>query len=292
MLYGEFWNGDLLNGDELVLEETPECQTVFQKFLEYLYSAEVVVSLQSAVGLLCLADKYEVVSLKGLVGGYMVQWASSPRVGTALAWYNWAKRIIIPLLITQCFRTIAWNFSAVVGSEEWKNVDIDFLIDFVSSSELVVRDEFVVYEAVHAWLCAEEGRNDKHADTLLPLIRFPQMHVSQLYQLENNTNTTPSKLLSNLFSRAYRFRAVCPTQLGANFNDVSYLPRDYTYLSVDQVKVQNTMRFGIQSDVKAARSPVPCESKEAEWKITYRKQAEVGGFMIFGMSLFLVLFFV
>ena len=288
---GDFdWNGKAgmsrtSGGDatvELELEETPECQAVFDKFLRFLYSGEVLIDGSMAVGILCLADKYDVVPLKDLCVLYMVEWSKSPRVHNALSWYSWAKLISLEPLLQQCSKTISWNFTEVVSSDEWIRMDVDFLVDFLSSSELVVQNEYILYEAVVSWLFADHNRSEleRFAQLLFPLIRFPQLHVSQLYQIEkSNLYDMPecSKVLSELASRAYRFRAVCPTQthLGVCFDDEFYFPRDYTYLVVDTVRIQNTLRFGIQADVKAARSPVPCEVREADWKITYRKQGEV-----------------
>ena len=57
---------------EIVLEETPSCQSVFDKFLRYLYTAEVTITISTAVGILCLADKYNVTSLKELCTKYVM----------------------------------------------------------------------------------------------------------------------------------------------------------------------------------------------------------------------------
>ncbi len=55
-------------------------------------------------------------------------------------------------------------------------------------------------------------------------------------------------LLQNLLSQAYRFRALCPSQadLGVSFGEDYFMPRDYVNLTVDNVRMQNTLRFGIQ----------------------------------------------
>ncbi|ESN92806.1 hypothetical protein HELRODRAFT_164925 [Helobdella robusta] len=280
---------------ELKLEETPECLAVFDQFLNYLYSAEVNICNTTAVGILCLADKYEVTSLKDLCVSYMIEWSKSPLVSNALSWYNWAKLISLDSLIDQCAKTIAWNFSDVISSEEWLKMDLDFLTDFLKSSELVVNNEYVLFEALVSWLETESNKPkiEQYANILFPFIRFPQLHVSQLYQLENSnlfTNSECSKILSDLTAKAYRFRAVCPTQsnLGACFKDDFYFPRDYTYMIVDNVRIQNTIRFGIQSDVKAARCPVSSEGRDADWKITYRKQGDVWSLQLYCLDTALV----
>lgn len=60
MLYERRWSQE--NMEEIELSETPECQPVFESFLRFLYTAEVAVTGETAVGILCLADKYNVTS--------------------------------------------------------------------------------------------------------------------------------------------------------------------------------------------------------------------------------------
>lgn len=71
MLYNKNWTQAEL--PEIELEETEECQKYFDTFLRFLYTAEVVINVKSAVGILCLADKYSVTSLKSLCTKYMVE---------------------------------------------------------------------------------------------------------------------------------------------------------------------------------------------------------------------------
>ena len=54
----------LVNKQHLKLEESPECYLVFPDFLRYLYTAEIQINIHTAIGILCLADKYNVDSLK------------------------------------------------------------------------------------------------------------------------------------------------------------------------------------------------------------------------------------
>ena len=58
MLYDEAWSET--REKEMTLNDSPECTAVFDRFLRYLYTAEVVIGADSAVGILCLADKYQV----------------------------------------------------------------------------------------------------------------------------------------------------------------------------------------------------------------------------------------
>jgi hypothetical protein len=47
------------------------------------------------------------------------------------------------------------------------------------------------------------------------------------------------------------------------FDNQFYMPRNYLDLVVDNVRMQNTLRFGIQVDVKTYAGPVPTDKREA-----------------------------
>lgn len=284
MLYDKAWKGN----NERDLKETPECEVVFDKFMKYLYTAEVCISPPTAVGILCLADKYNVGSLKELCISYMIENSRSPRVVNALNWYPWAKALNLESLFKQCAKTIAWNCQDIILSPDWCNMDIDFISDLLQNPELVVNNENSLLAAVQVWLLNERNVENltENAKVLLPLLRFPQLQVAQLFTMEQSelyTRPECRDLLYNLVSQAYRFRALCPSQaqLGISFSESCYCPRDYVDLTVDNVRMQNTLRFGIQVDVKTFRGPVPTEVREADWKITYRKQNEIWSLQLY-----------
>ncbi|KAK3604375.1 hypothetical protein CHS0354_028219 [Potamilus streckersoni] len=279
MLYDENWTQS--KERTIVLKESEICQVVFDHFLKFFYTAEITVTLETAVGILCLADKYNVASLKSLCMGYMVKHSKSPQVQNALSWYSWAKALNLPELINQCTKTISWNIRAVLNSDEWVSMDSDFVYDILSNSELVILNEFFLYEALVKWLYIESNYENlqDNATRLLPLIRFPQMMVWHLNYIEKNDliqKEECKEILKELVSKAYRFRSLCMSQalLGVSFQDKFYLPRNYLELAVDAVRMQNTHRFAFQVDVETYAGPVPSETREGNWKITYHKNPD------------------
>lgn len=286
MLYGDNWVQE--HETDVILTESPECQAVFDVFLRFMYTAEVTITVDTAVGILCLADKYNVTSLKALCVGYMVQNTRSPRVSNALQWYNWAKALNLEELIESCTKTISWNIESVISSEEWTKMDMQFICDILNNSGLVVGNEYLLYTSLVSWLLFEQHKEDlkSNAEVLLPLIRFPQMQVNQLYEIESSEffNMPETKeLMKELIGKAYRFRSLCPSQdkLEVSFDDQFYKPRNYMDLAVDSVRMQNTLRFGIQVDVRTYASPVVMSSKTGEWKITYRKHDNTWSIQLF-----------
>ncbi|CAG5115101.1 unnamed protein product [Candidula unifasciata] len=276
MLYNKNWTQAGL--PEIELEETDECQAYFDTFLRFLYTAEVNISVESAVGILCLADKYSVTSLKNLCTQYMVEHTRSPLVKNALSWYSWSKALHMEELITQCSKTIAWNAEYILASHEWEHMDIDFVTDMLKNKDLVIQREYMLFKALIQWLDCEEHIENylENAKKLLPLIRFPQMQVHELFAVEQcdlYRNEELGVILDQLINKAYRFRSLCPQQseIGISFADSFYLPRNYIDLSVDTVRMQNTLRYGIQVDVRTYVGPVPSSARDGEWKIAYRK---------------------
>ncbi|XP_033743925.1 BTB/POZ domain-containing protein 17-like isoform X2 [Pecten maximus] len=286
MLYESRWSQE--NSSEFELSESMECQCVFDKFLRFLYTAEISIRVETAVGILCLADKYNVTSLKSLCTMYMVENSKSPRVRNALSWYAWAKALGLDDLINQCAKTIAWNADSLLKLEEWPSMDFDFVNDMLRNSELIVLSEHALYLSLVVWLLDEQRENDlkENAEKLLPLIRFPQMLVKQLYEIEHSDLMKREEckdILHELVGSAYRYRSLCPSQvdLGLSFTGPFYMPRNYIDLTVDSVRMQNTLRFGIQVDVRTYAGPVPCSQREGEWKITYRKNGDSWTLQIF-----------
>ncbi|KAK3740983.1 hypothetical protein RRG08_005674 [Elysia crispata] len=300
MLYSQSWtqrvasvtadsgNPNHFGLPEIELEESEECRKYFDTFLKFLYTAEVSISVESAVGILCLADKYSVTSLKSLCTQYMVEHTRSPLVQNALQWYSWSKALHMEELIEQCSRTIAWNAEPLLASPEWHHMDADFVNDLLRNGDLVVPREDTLFKGLLQWLDSEEQSEDylQHAKRLLPLIRFPQMQVHELYaveQCELYQNEEIRPLLEQLINKAYRFRSLCPQQaeIDVSFTDDFYLPRNYLDLTVDTVRMQNTLRFGIQVDVRTYVGPVPSMSRDGEWKITYRKSNDTWTLQIY-----------
>ncbi|BFZ15141.1 hypothetical protein BsWGS_18180 [Bradybaena similaris] len=276
MLYNKNWTQAEL--PEIELEETEECQKYFDTFLRFLYTAEVVINVKSAVGILCLADKYSVTSLKSLCTKYMVEHTRSPLVQNALNWYSWSKALHMQELITQCSKTIAWNAEQLLTSAEWDHMDLDFVSDLLKNGDLVIPKEYLLFKALGSWLQHEEHveKYTDHVKKLLPLIRFPQMQVHELYEVEQCEMFRHEELgvlLDHLINKAYRFRSLCPqqTEIGVSFAEDFYRPRNYLDLSVDTVRMQNTLRYGIQVDVRTYVGPVPSMTRDGEWKISYRK---------------------
>ncbi|CAF2345247.1 unnamed protein product [Rotaria sp. Silwood2] len=288
LLYSQHWTS---NESEILLEEQDECQgDVFEKFLKFFYTAKVTLHESIVIGLLCLADKYNVQSLRNLCTQYMIMKAKPPNVRNGIAWYSIAKQFSLDDLRDACIKTVAWNMEYLlsnINQSEWFRCEFDFIRDLLSTSNLVITNEYRLYTSLSDWLLARSSDTLilLYACELLPLIRFSQMLPIQLYQIEesflykkNNNNQQIQDLLKRLLCQAYRFHTLASLRRDIDNPEFSplerYLPREYTEMNItDRVDIQSTLRFGIQVDVQTCSSPVPSIDRTADWKVVYRKRS-------------------
>ena len=214
--------------------------------------------------------------------------AKSPFVKNAVDWYSYAKVFKLNDLKEVCMKTIAWNTVHVLDSEEWLNVDLEFIKDLLSDSDLVVPDEMTLYKAICKWLLCDDKERiqnfEANCQDLIPLIRFSQMLETDLFEVENSelgNNSVCLELIKKQLHKAYRFRVLEEimvkqfNSLVRNLNNQDlfeswYEPREYTELTlVDKIEIKNTLRVGIQVDVKIYRGPAPKVQRQGDWKVIY-----------------------
>lgn len=232
--------------------------------------------------------------------------AKPPHVRNGILWYSIAKEFALDDLRDACMKTVGWNMEYLISSNnqiEWFRCEFDFLRDLLLKSNIVISNEYRLYQSIIEWLLAQSSESliTTYANELLPLIRFSQMLPQQLYQIEQstfyqkNTNQQVQTLLQRLLSQAYRFHTLAPLRQNCNQPEFLpldwYLPREYTEMNItyeyklfliaycfffvhsDRVDIQSTLRFGIQVDVQTCSSPVPSIDRTADWKVVYRKRS-------------------
>lgn len=190
------------------------------------------------------------ISLRYLCSQFMIMKAKPPNVRNGIAWYSIAKQFSLDNLRDVCMKTVAWNIEYLllsINQIEWFRCEFDFLRDLLSTSNLVLSNEYRLYLSVSEWLLSRSSDTDilTYACELLPLIRFSQMLPIQLHQIEqsllyqrNNNNEQIKDLLQRLLYQAYRFHTLAPLRRDNNNNKPEflplewYLPRQYTEMNI------------------------------------------------------------
>jgi hypothetical protein len=177
----------------------------------------------------------------------MIMKAKPPNVRNGIAWYSIAKQFSLDDLREVCMRTVAWNIEYLLSNpnpNEWIRCELDFIRDLLSTSNLVLTNEYRLYTSISDWLLARSSDTlfISYACELLPLIRFSQMLPIQLHQIEQsilyqtNNHGQIQDLLKSLLYRAYRFHTLAPLKRDINKPEFLplewYLPREYTEMNI------------------------------------------------------------
>jgi len=140
-----------------------------------------------------------------------------------------------------CIDILAKKFNEIITDSEWEKdwicIDRDQLMEFLKCNELVVPNEYVVWEGVQKWLKASahpERRGNTSSPLLvqiLPLIRFPFMSAVELGLVENSTTALQHpKLLQSQTHLAYKFISLPLSNRTDNrdFMGQQFVLRNYT----------------------------------------------------------------
>ena len=141
------------HGQPVVLIEEPQCESVFARFIEYIYSGELYLSHSSVCPLLTLADKYNVREMIPLCRAYMLKNLDAPvNQSCVLQWLKMAKLRNDTELETAIMGFVECNFSLVMQTSDFMAADLDIVVNILASSRLVVHNETMLLYATLLWL--------------------------------------------------------------------------------------------------------------------------------------------
>lgn len=217
------------NQPEVTLTEEEECLPVFRDFLRYLYCGSVTLTTSTVLPVLILADKYCIPSLCESCVQYMLQHVvESPDTNRALSWYQYAKITGYKKLQEETFRFILSNFHIVQNSPDWLVLNKFEVQEFLSSSDIVVESEYVLWKKLAEWF----GHQDDIPvvlKELLPLVRFSLMTPKQLYDIESSDLYKENHHVFNeKFLQAYRRHSLLSEDVEELSNTMHEPHRNYS----------------------------------------------------------------
>ncbi|TSZ26374.1 BTB/POZ domain-containing protein 17 [Bagarius yarrelli] len=219
------------NSSTLVLRESPECFSVFEKFISYMYCGELHLRLDETIALHELSTKYGVSALQNGLTEYMIQnLASASLSGHVVRWYECAINEGDAELRVSCLQFLLWNVTSVMRSSQWSSISSQLLMTLLQRSDLVLHSELVLFKALETWLMHNEPDNQT-ADNLLRAVRYTMIPPRELFRLQRESQVLLRyyESVRDLLYMAYQFHAAPPPQL-ARFFDVNcslYIPRNY-----------------------------------------------------------------
>uniref|UniRef100_A0A2M3Z4P5 Putative transport and golgi organization n=1 Tax=Anopheles braziliensis TaxID=58242 RepID=A0A2M3Z4P5_9DIPT len=189
-------------GDNVVtLQEDEKCQAVFPQFLRYMYVGEITVTIDTAVYIMKLADKYNVHDVVVLCAEFMKSHIGKAAMkGYLIEWLHNSLLMCTEqsVLVTTLENYLKWNFDQISAQPEWVNLSENILEWLLQQNDLAVKSEYQLYERVDEWLTNQKKLIDAKpelldedkleqiseiADRVLVHVRYPMMSVSEMAEV-------------------------------------------------------------------------------------------------------------
>ena len=164
-------NSDMKESKEGLIRLEDTSKIAIEELLDYLYTGHVDVTQHNAFDLLRIADFLVIPSLKEVSSKFMIQALSSSNC--LMAYYSAVNYRCIELQ-EKARDFICANFASVVGHEDFLNLTINEVGEWISSDEIKVRGEEDVFQAIVKWA---EKRGSGEREKFFELIR----HVRLIY---------------------------------------------------------------------------------------------------------------
>lgn len=253
------------------LVEDPQSCQVFPQFLKYLYTGQVRISIETAMPLLSLADKYNIKDLIVLCRDYMSKSIAIAGVkGFLVSWLQYTLSFSYHQQLTAELKNfLRLNIDIVGYSRDFADIDPNNLVVLLQQNDLVIKNEAALFDIVERYLMIkreqiehEESLSDEekgsHMKSLIEgicmHIRFPMMTVSELASIPLKAITGFTKeFFCDRMALGMSFHAGQPFRHDGDKNDANlqYTPRLYTSdvfcleMKVEEIhNVENYKNFG------------------------------------------------
>ena len=182
-------NSDMKESKEGLIRLEDTSKIAIEQLLDYLYTGHVDVTEHNAFDLLKIADFLVIPSLKEVSSKVIIQTLSS---SNCLMVYYLAVNYLCIELQEKARDFIYANFTRVIEHEDFLNLTVSEVEEWISSDEIKVRGEEDVFQAIVKWA---EQNGDGEREKFLKLFR----HVRPIYLSRNYVlnDILPHPLVTN-----------------------------------------------------------------------------------------------
>lgn len=251
------------------LVEDPQSCLVFPQFLKYLYTGQVRISVETAYGILSLADKYNIKDLIVLCRDYMAKnIAMAGKKGYLISWLQYTLSFTYHQALTNELKNfLRLNIDVVGYSRDFIDIDPNNLVVLLQQNDLVIKNEAALFDIVERWLMIkkdqiehEESLSDEekgnHMKSMIEGtmigIRFPMMTVTELANIPLKPITQFCKeFFFNRVALGMSFHSNLSLTTDGDTNELQFTPRLYTSdifgleMKVEEIhNVENYKNFG------------------------------------------------
>ena len=173
-------NSDMKEKKEGVIRLEQTSKTTMELVLNYLYSGRVEVTKDNSYELFAQADYFLIPSLKTVSGEFISQ---TTDVSNCILTYNFAIKYQCEELQKAARDFIFANFVAVAGTEDFLNLSGKEVEEWISSDEIIVKEEEEVFQVIAKWMEKSRNREDVEFFQLLRHVRCIYVSCSNVFSV-------------------------------------------------------------------------------------------------------------
>ena len=207
MFYSGQWKES--NQTEIRLQDTPDCEEVFDTFIQYFYTGIVKLCPETAPHLLTLADKYAV-AIKQTCVNFMMKTINNGDLDKALEWIPICKRLKVVDVLERCYAIICFNLEKASTLPGWSTLSLDDVLVILKRSDIIIPSEYSIYVAVQTWMLSQAECQMGTIKDLLSHVKFKNMTAIEIRQVEQSELATDkaSDILSQQVNQTFRYLAL------------------------------------------------------------------------------------
>ena len=251
------------SNEQLIKVELKEAtETVMEDALKYLYTGNVTVVEERAHNLIATANYLLLPSLKTMAGNVLKETVS---IENCLFNYYFADKYEEVELKEKCREVINSNFSVVMETDDFLNLDVKQVMEWVSSDDIVVNAEEDIFQGIVKWVSHDKSEREKDFPELLLQIRLSS--ISHDFLL--NTLVKEELITENpVFCLNFVVNAMKSSLLSSSDRESSQLPRKCQETHTDGIFIcggrkalcyfpQENMWYGMAGTLFEHENPTP-----------------------------------
>ena len=157
-----------------------------QQVVEYAYTGRIEITKNNAQNLLAVASLFQIIPIHNACAKFM---ETQLDISNCIGIHYFAQIHSCDELRNKAKEHIEKNFTEVSQGEEFVSLTKDKVSEILSSNELNVEKEEVVFEALLKWVQHDQESRSEYIGDLLPLVRFGLLNSKFVQETVASNNT-------------------------------------------------------------------------------------------------------
>ncbi|XP_073457167.1 kelch repeat and BTB domain-containing protein 8-like [Aquarana catesbeiana] len=174
---------------EVCLSDVPS--SVLQLILHYIYTGEVDLTMDNVEELFIVSGRLQITAMQDSCSRYLAMRIDNEN---CLWIYSLAHSHNQRILLEETMNHIVWNLNSLSKREDFFHLEMEELVNILSSDDLMFSSELAVYDLARCWWEFHTQRDELLPPELLKAIRVPLLTPDELEKVSRDIPSNDSPL--------------------------------------------------------------------------------------------------